>query len=97
MSVVGNLPSDKHPVEFLLVNLLQDDIRGGSQLCCIPAFAPAPRVMQGSIMNGGKAVSSAAIDSCTAPGMTLEGWQGSVLNQPLRQTLHVQGTLCTNQ
>ena len=56
-------PLDKHAVQLLLVNFLKDCIWGCSKLCCVLALASPPRVVQGSVMNGGEAVSCSAI--CT--------------------------------
>ena len=50
-------PPDKHAVQLLLVNLLQDSIWGCGQLCCILTLASATSVVQRGVMNGGEAVS----------------------------------------
>ena len=60
------LPPYKHSVQLLLVNLLEDNVRGRSQLCCILALPSASSVMQGSIVDGCEAVSNPAVCTCTA-------------------------------
>lgn len=66
-------PLDEHTVQLLLVNLLKDCIWRCSKLCCVPALASPTRVVQGSVMNGGEAVSCSAIRTCrtTSPSLNL--------------------------
>lgn len=64
-------PLDKHAVQLLLVDLLEDCIWGCSKLGCIPALASPTRVVQGSVMNGGEALSYSAICTCTTSSPSL--------------------------
>ena len=67
-------PLDKHAVQLLLVNLLQDCVWGCRQLSSILALAPAPSVVEGCIVNGGEAVGGSSV--CT---YTINGSRSSTL------------------